>query len=80
MKILMEELNLIGIKCPLNFVKAKIKLEKMPKDKDLKIILDSLENRESVIKSLETEGYKIIAKYENPENNLCEIIVKNLII
>lgn len=75
----MEELNLIGVKCPLNFVKAKIKLDKMPASENLKIILDSRENCESVIKSLNTEGYESILILENTENNFWEIIVKNLI-
>lgn len=75
----MEELNLIGVKCPLNFVKAKIKLDKMPASENLKIILDSQENCESVIKSLNTEGYESILISENTENNFWEIIVKNLI-
>ncbi len=75
----MEELNLIGVKCPLNFVKAKIKLDKMPASENLKIILDSQENCESVIKSLNTEGYESISILENTEDNFWEIIVKNLI-
>lgn len=70
----MKELNLKGVKCPLNFVKAKLALEKMAVGEELKIFVDLGESAESVIKSLLQEGYMILSQNEN--TNLLELIVK----
>ncbi len=56
----MPEINLIAVKCPLNFVKAKLALEKLEKGQILKIILALGEASETVPKSLIAEGYEII--------------------
>lgn len=56
----MPEINLLSVKCPLNFVKAKLALEKLEKGQILKIILALGEASETVPKSLLEEGYEII--------------------
>lgn len=70
----MKELNLKGVKCPLNFVKAKLALEKMAVGEELKIFVDLGESAESVTKSLLQEGYIILSQKENAD--LHELIVK----
>jgi sulfite reductase (ferredoxin) len=55
----MNKLDLKGVKCPMNFVKAKLTLEKMSRGDILQITLDKGETYDSVIKSLTTEGYLI---------------------
>jgi len=70
----MNELNLKGVKCPLNFVKAKLALEKMAVGEEMKILVDLGESAESVTKSLLQEGYMILSQNENTD--LLELIVK----
>ena len=53
-------LDLRGIPCPLNFVKTKIRLEKMAFGNILEVWLDPGEALESVSKSVVEEGYKIL--------------------
>ncbi len=71
----MQELNLIGVKCPLNFVKAKLALEKMPAGEQLEILLDPGEPAETVPKSLMTEGYEIVE--EKTKGNTFVLLVKS---
>jgi tRNA 2-thiouridine synthesizing protein A len=53
-------LDLRGVVCPMNFVKAKLKLEGMDKGEVLEVILDSGEPIQNVPKSIKEEGHKII--------------------
>lgn len=71
----MNELDLRGVKCPLNFVKAKLALEKLPHGSELKIVLDLGEAAETVPKSLLSEGYTLV--YQNQVLDFLEIVVKN---
>ncbi|MDJ0625158.1 MAG: sulfurtransferase TusA family protein [Candidatus Caenarcaniphilales bacterium] len=52
-------LDLRGIKCPLNYVKAKLALNKLPKGSKLKIFIDLGEPVEMVPKSLKADGYEV---------------------
>ena len=70
-----EELNLLGVKCPLNFVKAKLALEKLETGAQLNIVLDLGESVESVSKSLIEEGYEILESKE--KETYFEILVLN---
>ncbi|HEY9763720.1 MAG TPA: sulfurtransferase TusA family protein [Trichocoleus sp.] len=54
-----ECLNLRGTPCPINFVRTKLKLEKMPAGSLLEIWLDPGEPVEQVPDSLIMEGYVI---------------------
>lgn len=51
------ELDLRGTPCPLNFVRAKLKLEKMSAGSLLEVWLDPGEPIEQVPESLQIEGY-----------------------
>jgi TusA-related sulfurtransferase len=53
-------LNLRGVACPLNFVKAKLKLEGLETGQMLAVILDSGEPMENVPASLRNEGQEIV--------------------
>jgi sulfite reductase (ferredoxin) len=53
------ELNLAGVTCPMNFVKAKLKLETMHAGEDLAIILDDGEPIRSVPASFRSEGQEV---------------------
>ncbi|MFM7425779.1 MAG: sulfurtransferase TusA family protein [Elainella sp.] len=53
------QLDLRGTPCPLNFVRTKLRLEKMPPGALLEVWLDSGEPMEQVPDSLKMEGYGI---------------------
>ena len=54
-----EFLDLRGVECPLNFVKAKLYLETMNTGGILELLIDNGEALESVPNGLSQEGYKI---------------------
>lgn len=53
------ELDLRGTPCPLNFVRTKLKLEKMSAGSLLEVWLDPGEPVEQVPESLQVEGYRV---------------------
>ena len=53
------QLDLRGTPCPLNFVRTKLRLEKMPPGSLLEVWLDPGEPMEQVPDSLTMEGYSI---------------------
>ena len=55
-----ESLDLSGVKCPINFVKTKLKMEDMETGQLLEVIVDDGEPIRSVPKSLKEEGHKIL--------------------
>lgn len=55
----MESLDLRGTPCPINFIRSKLHLEKMPSGELLHIWLDKGEPIEQVPNSLVMEGYTI---------------------
>lgn len=55
-----ESLDLSGVKCPINFVKTKLKLEDMEVGRLLEVIVDDGEPIRSVPKSVKDEGHKIL--------------------
>lgn len=56
-----ERLDLRGTPCPLNFVRTKLKLQRMPAGSLLEVWLDPGEPIEQVPDSLRMEGYGIEA-------------------
>jgi len=58
--IVHQKLDLRGVRCPVNFVKAKLALEEMKKDEILEILLDEGEPIKNVPRSLKEEGHKIL--------------------
>ncbi len=55
-------LDLIGVVCPINFVRTKLKLETLNIGDELFVLLDDGEPIESVSKSIFEEGQEIISK------------------
>lgn len=53
-------LDLRGVMCPINFVKAKLKLEAMEAGQVLELTLDSGEPIQNVPKSIKDEGHTIV--------------------
>lgn len=67
--------DLRGVKCPINFVKCKIEIQKIAIGESLKIYLDDGEPISNVSRSIEIEGHQIVSIDENYDGyNLLTII------
>ena len=62
-----ETLDLRGTPCPLNFVRTKLKLQRMPAGQLLEVWLDAGEPVEQVPDSLRSEGFLIEKLVANTE-------------
>lgn len=56
-----KELDLRGVACPMNFVHAKMALEKLPVGAELEVILDKGEPVENVPRSFEDQGEEVVS-------------------
>ncbi|MCL6099833.1 MAG: sulfurtransferase TusA family protein [Bacteroidetes bacterium] len=64
-----EILDLKGVSCPFNYVKAKLKLETMQIGKILEVILDDGAPIKNVPRSLKQDGHSILLQDKiNPGN------------
>ena len=57
MSLLLKDLR--GVKCPINFIKAKLFLEETS-NQEITFLLDDNESIDNVPHSLEQEGYEVI--------------------
>lgn len=55
-----KTIDLRGVNCPLNYVKTKVKLEKMEVGQVLEVLLDDGEPIVHVPRSIKEDGHKII--------------------
>jgi tRNA 2-thiouridine synthesizing protein A len=72
-----QKLNLKGVKCPLNFVKIKLKLEQMREGQRLEVIVDDGEPMRNVPRSVKEEGHRIVKAEKLADNGFKLLIVKN---
>ncbi len=56
----MEALDLRGIKCPLNWARAKVKLEQMQRGEVLDLLIDDPRGVRDIPRAAEAEGYVLI--------------------
>lgn len=56
----MHVIDLRGVSCPTNFVKAKLALEEIETGEVLQILLDDGEPVKNVPRSLKAEGHKLL--------------------
>jgi sulfite reductase (ferredoxin) len=62
----MHQLDLRGVACPMNFVKTKLRLDKLEAGELLEVLLDQGEPYDSVSESVQAEGHTIeLAKVED---------------
>jgi TusA-related sulfurtransferase len=52
-------LDLRGIKCPLNWAHAKVRLEKMKRGETLELLLDDPRGARDIPRAAEAEGYAV---------------------
>lgn len=55
------KIDLLGVKCPFNYVKTKLKLETMAAGSTLEVLLDEGEPAENVPKSIQNDGHKLLS-------------------
>lgn len=60
----MQKVDLRGISCPTNFVKAKLALEMVDEGTQLEFLLDDGEPVKNVPRSLKGEGHKLLGLKE----------------
>ena len=70
-----SSINLRGVKCPINFVKIKLKLEGMQDGKILEIIIDDGEPVQNIPRAIKEEGHTIM-KVEQLSDSSLSILIK----
>ena len=53
-------MDLRGVKCPINYVKTKLRLDQMEIGEVLEVLLDAGEACENVPKSVQNDGHRIL--------------------
>jgi tRNA 2-thiouridine synthesizing protein A len=56
-----ERINLYGVKCPLNWAKAKVRLEDLTQGDVLEVLINDPKGRRDIPRAAEAEGYAIVA-------------------
>lgn len=69
-------LDLRGVACPMNFVKTKLYMDKMPTGKVVQVLLDGGEPVESVSSSVTAEGHTIVESVMQNDGHHCVRIKK----
>ena len=57
----MHTVDLRGVRCPTNFVKAKLALEMIDSGETVEILLDDEESVGNVPRSLKSEGHQLLS-------------------
>jgi TusA-related sulfurtransferase len=67
--MLMQVIDLRGVSCPTNFVKAKLALEDLEQGEVAQILLDDGEPVKNVPRSLKADGHKLIGLKQSEEGH-----------
>jgi len=65
----MQTIDLRGVSCPTNFVKAKLALEDIEKGTVVQMLLDDGEPVKNVPRSLKADGHKLIGLKQTDEGH-----------
>ncbi len=65
-----ETLDLRGVECPLNWAKAKVRLEDLERGDVLELLLDDPRGHRDIPRAAEAEGCAILAVQEGPAGSL----------
>lgn len=65
----MTTIDLRGVSCPTNFVKAKLALEDLETGAPLRILLDDGEPVKNVPRSIKAEGHKLLGLRQSEEGH-----------
>lgn len=69
-------LDLRGVACPMNFVKTKLYMDKMPQGESVTVLMDEGEPVESVASSVTAEGHSILQNDLQIEGHYVVVIRK----
>ncbi len=69
-----QSIDLLGVKCPFNYVKTKLKLETMQSGQHLEVLLDDGEPATNVPRSVQNDGHKLLSHVE--ENGHHKIVIE----
>ena len=69
-----QSIDLLGVKCPFNYVKTKLKLETMQTGQILEVLLDDGEPATNVPRSVQNDGHKLLSHVE--ENGHHKIVIE----
>ncbi len=69
------KMNLLGVACPMNYVKTKLQLEEMDPLQILEVLLDAGEPAENVPRSVKSDGYRVISM--EPEGDHYKLVIEN---
>jgi TusA-related sulfurtransferase len=69
-----QSIDLLGVKCPFNYVKTKLKLETMQAGQRLEVLLDDGEPATNVPRSVQNDGHKLLSHVE--ENGHHKIVIE----
>jgi tRNA 2-thiouridine synthesizing protein A len=72
-----KALDLRGTRCPINFVKTKLKLDKLEKGELLEIFLDDGDPIKNVPRSVEAEGHEVIHRKRLTDGSYSVLVRKN---
>lgn len=64
-----DTIDLRGVSCPTNFVKAKLALEEMETGETTRLLLDDGEPVKNVPRSLKAEGHKLLGLRQADEGH-----------
>ena len=53
-------LDLRGVKCPLNWAKAKVRLEYLAQGEQIELVIDDPKGRRDIPRAAEAEGYAVV--------------------
>lgn len=70
-----QNIDLLGVKCPFNYVKTKLKMETMESGQVLEVLLDDGEPAKNVPKSIQNDGHKVLS-LDKVENHFKLVIEK----
>ncbi len=65
----MQSIDLRGVSCPTNFVKAKLALEDVDNGTTVRILLDDGEPVKNVPRSLKADGHKLVGLKQADEGH-----------
>jgi len=68
-RMLVQVIDLRGVSCPTNFVKAKLALEDVDNGTVLQILLDDGEPVKNVPRSLKADGHRLIGLKQTDEGH-----------
>jgi len=63
-----DVLDLRGVRCPLNWAKAKVRLETLSRGADLELILDDPKGVRDIPRAAEAAGYAVLEIEQRPND------------